>query len=110
MIKSKIDYFALISSQVNSLDYGQLQCLFAIYFDLNLKSDFFMPEKTYKEFMNFFHETSSRNQPNTFKSLVNLLTTCYTPETKYPYVLTAIDMIKNNSDLDTIINVLYPNR
>lgn len=106
----KNDYLNSICTQVNSLSYDQLNLLFSVYFQLNLQFNFFMPEHKHSEFMTLYHETFSKNNLYTYRSLINILTTVYTSPSRYPSVLTAIDLLKKDISLFEIINVLYHNR
>lgn len=106
----KNDYLNSICTQVNSLSYDQLNLLFSVYFQLNLQFNFFMPEHKHSEFMTLYHETFSKNNLYTYRSLINILTTVYTSPSRYPSVLTAIDLLKKDISLLEIINVLYHNR
>ena len=98
--------FAPISTQVNTLTPVQLETLFNVYFELNYNYNFFMTQETHESFMNLFSETFNKYQPNTFKSLVNLFTS-YTYETKYPHLLLAVNLIKENHSLHNIIDTVY---
>jgi hypothetical protein len=109
-MKNTNRYLRLITTQVNSLNYDQLDLLFSVYLQLNIQFEFFMPTEKHIEFMNYFLETSSKYHIDTYKSLITLLTTSYSYESRYPLVLYAIDMIKKDYSLHTIINVLYRNR
>ena len=70
---TKNNTFKSIGKKVNSLNLDQLELLFITYQQLNIHSDFFMSQETYQEFLNIRYRTSSKHQPDTFKSLVNLL-------------------------------------
>lgn len=106
----KNDYLNSICTQVNSLSYDQLNLLFHVYFQLNLQFDFFMSQQKHSEFMNLYNETFSKNNIYTYRSLINILTTSYTHPSRYPSVLTSIDLIKKDYSLKEIINILYRNR
>ena len=110
ILKTQIKYFDTISDCVNALDYDQLYILFEVYLQLDTQFDFFMSEDNHINFMNFFYETTSKYQPETFKSLISLLTTIYTDASRYPDVLKAIYMIKNGYSLLKIINTIYNNQ
>ena len=106
-MKIRKDYSTKISKEINSLDSDQLNTLFDIYSILNCKCNFFMPEQTYIDYINFYHETSSKKHINTYKTLLTVLATSYTYPSKYSYVLNIITMIKYNYPLDTIIKTIY---
>lgn len=98
--------FAPISTQVNSLNLDQLELLSQVYEQLNIQFNFFMSQETYQSFINICFETSTKHQPDTFKSLINLLTS-YTYEHRYPHLLLTIDLIKKDYTLSNIINTVY---
>lgn len=106
---TKNNTFKSISKKVNSLNLDQLELLFITYQQLNIHSDFFMSQETYQEFLNILYRTSSKHQPDTFKSLVNLLTSL-TYKDKYPHLLLAINLIKQNIPLKTILYNVYLHR
>jgi len=101
--------FTTISTQVHTLDLDQLETLFKVYLYLDYDYNFFMSKETHESFMNIYFETFTKHQPNTFKSLINLLTS-YTTESRYPDLLNTIDMIKTNYPLIDILNTLASNR
>ena len=103
----KKNYLNTIYNNLNLLTLDQLQLLFDIYHQLNLHCNFFMSEDTYTNFINLFLETPCKNNPLTYKSLITLLITQYTPKENYLPVLEAIEMILNNYSLIKIINTLY---
>ena len=109
-MKTTNNYLNSISSQINSLSFDQLNLLFHVYFQLNLQFDFFMSQHKHSEFMNLYNETFSKNNIYTYRSLINILTTSYTHPSRYPSVLTSIDLIKKDYSLKEIINILYRNR
>ena len=98
--------FKSISPQVNSLNVDQLESLFKIYLYLNYDYNFFMSKETHESFMNVYFETFTKHQPNTFKSLINLLTS-NTYENRYPHLLLAIDLIKKDYSLQNILDTVY---
>lgn len=100
-------YLKSINQKLNLLTLDQLQLLFEVYRQLNSHCNFFMPEDTYEYYLNFFLESPCKNNPLTFKSLITLLITQYTPKENYLPVLEAIEMILNNYSLIKIINILY---
>ena len=100
----------IIHEKINSLTYEQLCNLFIIYCDLNVLCDYFMPEESYTEFMNFYLETPSKRTPVIFKSLIHILTEQYTYQHRYPHLLCAIDMIRNDYPLEKIIDLLHRTR
>ena len=102
--------FNTITNQVNSLTLEQLLTLSDSYYHLQYHCNFFMTEQTYQEFMNRYHITPSKSQPETFKTLINLLTTTYTKPERYPDTLKTIELIKNKYSLSDIINIVYRNR
>ena len=104
-MKTTNNYLNSISSQVNSLSSDQLNLLFHVYFQLNLQFDFFMSQQKHSEFMNLYNETFSKNNIYTYRSLINILTTSYTHPSRYPSVLTSIDLIKKDYSLKEIINI-----
>lgn len=106
-VKMYQNYLKSIKQNLHSLTIEQLQLLFDVYFQLNYHCNFFMTEDTYKEFINFFIETPCKNNPLTYKTLITLLITRYTPKENYLPVLEAIEMILNNYPLTRIINTLY---
>ena len=101
--------FNSISSKVNDLNLDQLETLFKVYLYLDYDYNFFMSKESHESFMNIYFETFNKHQPNTFKSLINLLTS-YTTESRYPDLLNTINMIKNNYPLLNILNTLASNR
>ena len=98
-----------ISNQINSLNLEQLDTLFQAYEQLNIQFSFFMSPETYQNFLNIYYQTSNKHQPNTFKSLINLLIT-YTYPQKYSHTLLTINLIKKNYTLHSIINTVYLHR
>ena len=106
-VKMYQNYLKSIKQNLHSLTIEQLQLLFDVYFQLNYHCNFFMTEDTYKEFISFFIETPCKNNPLTYKTLITLLITRYTPKENYLPVLEAIEMILNNYPLVRIINTLY---
>ena len=100
------NYLKKINQNLNLLTPDQLQLLFDVYHQLNLHCNFFMSEDTYKDFLNFFLESPCKNNPQTYKSLITLLITQYTPKNNYLPVLESIEMILNNYPLIKIINNL----
>ena len=101
------NYLKSINQNLNSLTVDQLQLLFEVYRQLNYHCNFFMSEKSYQDFINLFLETPCKSKPLTYKSLITLLITQYTPIENYLLVLEAIEMILNNYPLIKIINILY---
>lgn len=106
-VKMYQNYLKSINQNLHSLTIEQLQLLFDVYFQLNYHCNFFMTEDTYKDFINFFIETPCKNNPRTYKTLITLLITQYTPKENYLPVLEAIEMILSNYPLTRIINTLY---
>ena len=102
--------FNSITNQVNSLNIEQLSTVFNSYYHLQYYFDFFMSEQTYQEFLNRYNPNPFRYQPETFKTLITLLTTTYTNPERYPDTLKTIELIKNNYSLSDIINIVYHNR
>ena len=102
--------FNAITNQVHSLNFEQLLTLHYSYEHLQYYSDFFMTQQTYQEFMNRFHNTHSKSQLETFKTLITLLTTTYTNPERYLDTLKTIDLIKKNYDLFHIINIINKNK
>ena len=98
--------FNHISPKVNSLTPDQLETLFNVYLYLNYDYNFFMSKSKHESFMNLYFETFTKHQPNTFKTLINLFTS-YTYEHRYPHLLLAIDLIKQDHSLYDIINTVY---
>ena len=103
-------YLNEIRKNINTLSLEQLEILFEVYKNLNYYCDFFMSEKSYIDFINLFIENPSNRDPYTYRSLITLLITKYTSETKYPHVLHTIEMIQKNYSVKKIINILYHNR
>ena len=103
------NYLKSINQNLHSLTYDQLQLLFEVYRQLNYHCNFFMSEESYQDFINLFLETPCNKNPLTFKTLITILITQYTPENNYLPVLEAIEMILNNYSLKRIINTLYHN-
>lgn len=103
------NYLKSINQNLRLLTPEQLQLLFEIYRQLNYHCNFFMPEETYADFMNLFLETPCNRNPLTFKTLITILITQYTPEHNHLPVLEAIEMILNHHSLERIINTLYNN-
>ena len=109
-MKSK-NYSTLIQTQIDTLTEYQLYLLFLVYQQLNIQFNFFMSETQYQKFINFtYNNTYSKNNINTYKSLLKLLTTSYTDPSKYLYVIKSIKLIKNNYSLYQIINNIYFNK
>lgn len=100
-------YLNAIRKNLNLLTTDQLYLLFQIYLQLDYHCDFFMSEESHVNFINLFYETPCNRNPLTFKTLITLLTTKFTPEENYPLVLETIDMIQKDFSLITIINTLY---
>lgn len=105
--KMKKNYLTSIQNNLNLLTSEQLQLLEQVYFQLNCHCNFFMTEDTYNDFINLCLETPCKSNPLTYKSLITLLITQYTPAENYLPVLEAIEMILNNYPLLKIINTLY---
>ena len=101
------NYLEKINQNLHSLTYYQLQLLFEVYRQLNYYCNFFMSEESYQDFINLFLETPCKSNPLTYKSLMILLITQYTPTENYLPVLETIEMILNNYSLNRIINTLY---
>lgn len=101
------NYLESINQNLNLLTLDQLQLLEQVYFQLNYHCNFFMPEESYKNFVNLYLESPCKNNPLTYKSLITLLITQYTPKENYLPALEAIEMILNNYPLIKIINTLY---
>lgn len=95
----KKNYLNAIHDNLNLLSLDQLQLLFEVYHQLNYHCNFFMSEESYKDFINLFLETPCNRNPLTYKTLINLLITQYTPKNNYLSVLEAIEMILNNYPL-----------
>ena len=100
------NYLKSINQNLHSLTIEQLQLLFEVYRQLNIHCNFFMSEEDYINFINIFLDTPCNN-PLTYKTLITLLITQYTPKENYLPVLEAIEMILNNYPLIRIINTLY---
>lgn len=103
------NYLKLINQNLHSLTIEQYQLLSEVYHQLNYHCNFFMSEETYTDFINLFLETPCNNNPLTYKTLITLLITQYTPEENYIPVLETIEMILNNYPIKRIINTLYYN-
>ena len=102
------NHSTLIQTQIDTLTSYQLDLLYFVYHQLSLQFDFFMSETTYQDFINFsYNHTFSKNNINTYKSLIKLLTTSYTLPSKYPHVIETINLIKNNYSPQDIINIVY---
>lgn len=106
-VKMYQNYLKLINQNLHSLTTEQLQLLSEVYQQLNYHCNFFMSEETYTDFINLFLETPCNSNPLTYKTLITLLITQYTPKENYLPVLEAIEMILNNYPLKRIINTLY---
>lgn len=102
--------FNSISHQVNSLNIEQVSHLFNVYYNIQYHCNFFMSQETYSDFLLRFHNTPNKYTPLTFKTLIVLLTTIYTNESRYSDLLETINLIKNNYSLFEIINILYQKR
>ena len=76
-VKMYQNYLKSINQKLNLLTLDQLQLLFEVYRQLNSHCNFFMPEDTYEDYLNFFLESPCKNNPLTFKSLITLLITCF---------------------------------
>lgn len=105
--KMKKNYLNAIYNNLNLLTLDQLQLLSEVYHQLNYHCNFFMPEESYQDFINLFLETPCNKNPLTFKTLITILITQYTPKNNYLPVLETIEMILNNYSLTRIINTLY---
>ena len=101
------NYLKSINQNLHSLTIEQLQLLFEVYRQLNIHCNFFMSEETYTNFINLFLETPCNRSPLTYKTLITLLITRYTPKENHLPALEAIEMILNNYPLARIINTLY---
>ena len=105
------NHSTLIQTQIDTLTNDQIDLLYCVYHQLNLQFNFFMCETTYQNFINFsYNYTFSKNNINTYKSLIKILTTSYTHPSKYPYVIKSINLIKNDYSLKDIINIIYFNK
>lgn len=107
VFQMKAQYLENIRKNINLLNDEQINLLFHIYLQLDVQCDFFMPEEKHIEFINLYYKTCCRRVPNTFKSLMFLLTEQYTYQYRYPDLLNAIYMIHNNYSFNKIINSLY---
>ena len=105
----KKNYLNAIYDNLNLLTPDQLQLLSEVYRQLNYHCNFFMPEESYQDFITLYLESPCKNNPLTYKTLITLLITQYTPTENYLPVLEAIEMILNNYSLKRIINTLYHN-
>ena len=105
----KIYSSTFVQTQIDTLTLDQLYLLFNVYRQLTYHN-FFMSETKYLEFLNFYYNTSSKYNIDTYKSLIKILTTSYTSPDKYFHVINSIEMIKQNLPLVNIINTLYSNR
>ena len=103
----KSTYLNLIQNHLTNLTLEQYQLLYEVYFQLQQHCNFFMSEEIYEDFICLSLKTPCHKNPLTFKSLINLLITQYTPKEKYLPVLESIEMILNNYPLIKIINTLY---
>lgn len=101
------NYLKSINQNLHTLNHDQLQLLFEVYRQLNYHFNFFMPKESYQDFINLFLETPCKSNPLTYKSLITILITQYTPKENYLPVLEKIEMILNNYPLIKIINTLY---
>lgn len=102
------NHSTLIQTQIDTLTNDQLDLFYCVYHQLNLQFNFFMSEDTYQKFINFSYNCAfSKNNINTYKSLIKLLTTSYTLPSKYPHVIESINLIKNNYSAKDIINIIY---
>ena len=106
-VKMYQNYLKLINQNLHLLTIEQLQLLFEVYRQLNYHCNFFMSEETYTNFINLFLETPCNRSPLTYKTLITLLITRYTPKENHLPALEAIEMILNNYPLARIINTLY---
>ena len=105
----KIYSSTFVQTQIDTLTLDQLYLLFNVYRQLTYYN-FFMSETKYLEFLNFYYNTSSKYNIDTYKSLIKILTTSYTSPDKYFHVINSIEMIKQDLPLVNIINTLYSNR
>ncbi len=101
---------SLIQTQIDTLTINQLKLLFQVFEQLNIQFNYFTPETSYQEFINFTYKYTYSRNINTSKSLLKLLTTSYTNPSKYPQVLHTIQLIKNDYPLKDIINIIYFNK
>ncbi len=105
------NYSTLIQTQIDTLTDYQLDLLHLIYHQLILQFEFFMSYSTYQDFIGYtYNYTYSKNNINTYKSLIKLLTTSYTYPFQYPNVIKSINLIKNNYSPLEIINIIYFNK
>ena len=104
------DFSALIQTQIDTLTDYQLHLLYLVYQQLNIQFNYFTPETSYQEFINFTYKYTYSRNINTSKSLLKLLTTSYTNPSKHPQVLHTIQLIKNDYPLKDIINIIYFNK
>ena len=105
------DFSALIQTQIDTLTEYQLDLLHLVYQQLILQFEFFMSYSTYQDFIDYtYNYTYSKNNINTYKSLIKLLTTSYTYPSQYPNVIKSINLIKNDYSLKDIINIIYFNK
>ena len=109
ILKMKSNLKTIIHQNINKLTIDQLDLIFHIYLQLNSLCNFYISEKSHINFINLFLETPSNRNPLTFKSLITLLTTQFTPEENYPLVLETIDMIKKNIPFESLLTTLYLN-
>ena len=94
------NHSTIIQTQIDTLTNDQIDLLYRVYHQLNLQFNFFMCETTYQNFINFsYNYTFSKNNINTYKSLIKLLTTSYTLPSKYPHVIESIKLIKTTIHL-----------
>ncbi len=102
----KNNYKSVITNQLNTLTPENLETVFNVYIKLDSICDYFMPEQSHIDFINLYLDTPCNRIPITFKSLIILLTTEFTLESKYPRVIQTIEMIQSNYSFDQIINAL----
>ena len=109
-MKSK-NYSTLIQTQIDTLTDYQLDLLHLVYHQLILQFEFFMSYFTYQDFIDYtYNYTYSKNNINTYKPLIKILTTSYTYPSQYPNVIKSINLIKNDYSLKDIINIIYFNK
>ena len=101
---------SLIQTQIDTLTINQLKLLFQVFEQLNIQFNYFTPETSYQEFINFTYKYTYSRNINTYKSLIKILTTSYTYPSQYPNVIKSINLIKNDYSLKDIINIIYFNK
>ena len=102
----KMNYINTIQSEINNLTPEKLTSLFHIIFYLNCYSLFFMTEESHMKFIQSYYQHPTIRNPEVFKSFLIRSIKEFVFETRYPTILSTIDLINQNHTFENIIKTL----